>query len=229
MALSDINIFKGIENGEIFIHPYNEEDVGSASVDVRLGINYFEAQNIIHNPDEPVFYNIYSAADVHKVWGEKKRGIPATVYKRMYPHADWSKIWDDDMIIMLAPHANLLCHTQEFIGAKINSTTMMKARSSIGRSLINVCQCAGMGDVGFFNLWVMEIYNRDNYYIPLVVGRRCAQIVFLETGPTKKTYISKYQSTDVVDELIKNWKPEDMLPRLDIDRDIQRRYVDVVY
>ena len=56
----------------------------------------------------------------------------------------------------------------------------MKARNSIGRSLLNVCSCAGQGDVGYYNRWTMELYNQDNKVrsIVLVVGRRIAQIVF---------------------------------------------------
>ena len=37
----------------------------------------------------------------------------------------------------------------------------MQARSSLGRSYIEVCKCAGMGDVGFCNRWTMEITNNS--------------------------------------------------------------------
>lgn len=61
---------------------------------------------------------------------------------------------------------------------------MMKARSSIGRNFIEVCKCAGWGDVGYINRWTMEITNNSSHYaIPLVVGRRIGQIIFFETGP----------------------------------------------
>lgn len=62
---------------------------------------------------------------------------------------------------------------------------MMKARSSLGRNFIEVCKCAGWGDVGYINRWTMEITNNSRYYsIPLVVGRRIAQIVFFDTEGT---------------------------------------------
>lgn len=226
MALSDLEIRERMEKGEIFIHPYEPLDVGSASVDVRLGSAYFEASKPKYYGG---FYNIYSQADTDKVWGNFKTGVLAVEYKRRYQHADWSNIADDDLVILLWPRANLLCHTMEFIGAKVNATTMMKARSTIGRSLVNVCQCAGMGDIGYFNRWTMEIYNRGEWTIPLVVGRRVAQIVFLDTGPSEKSYISKYQGTDDVEELVKSWSPDDMKPRAYLDRDINRRYIEVTY
>ena len=103
---------------------------------------------------------------------------------------------------------------------------MMKARSSMGRSFISVCKCAGWGDVGYVNRWTMEIQNTSNkYYIPLVVGRRIAQLVFFETGPIEgKDYADggKYQTGKTLAELKKNWKPEMMLPRLWQDRDIKK-------
>jgi len=104
---------------------------------------------------------------------------------------------------------------------------MMKARSSLGRSFIEVCKCAGWGDVGYINRWTMEITNNStHYYIPLVVGRRIAQIIFFETGPILKSDYAKggkYQSSGSVKQLKKNWKPTDMLPRLYLDRDIKRK------
>ena len=138
------------------------------------------------------------------------------------PDADWSNIDPRDEIIMLAPRANLLCHTREFIGSRSGSKPMMNARSSIGRSLINVCSCAGAGDVGYFNRWTMEIYNRGDYFVPLVVGRRIAQIEFSETGPTQRTYASKYQGSADLEDVIRSWSPEMMLPRLHEDRDVVR-------
>jgi dCTP deaminase len=221
MALSDRLILQGIQDNDIIIYPFDHLDLGSASYDLRLGKYFYEARRVSPNLTNPEFYNTYSEANMRKVWGEPQIGRLAAGWKQAYPQADWTNIFDDDLIIMLGPHANLLCHTYEFIGAKFNSTTMMKARSSIGRSLINVCQCAGMGDVGYFNRWTMELYNRDNYHIPLVVHRRIAQLVFLRTGPTDKRYNSKYQECDDLSELERDWTPEMMLPSLFRDRELR--------
>ena len=129
----------------------------------------------------------------------------------------------DDRVILLRPGETILAHTQEFIGGRDTVTTMMKARSSLGRTFIEVCKCAGWGDVGYVNRWAMEITNNsNNYIVPLVVGRRIAQIVFFETGPilsgdyAKK---GKYQSETDMRKLKKLWKPEMILPRLYRDRE----------
>ena len=103
----------------------------------------------------------------------------------------------------------------------------MHARSSLGRNFIEVCKCAGWGDVGYINRWTMEITNNSQHYnIPLVVGRRVAQIIFFETGPILAAdYVKngKYQSEVSVASLKKSWKPGMMLPRLYLDRDIKKK------
>jgi deoxycytidine triphosphate deaminase len=73
----------------------------------------------------------------------------------------------------------------------------------------------------------MEITNNSKHYaIPLVVGRRIAQIIFFETGPIlDKNYADtgKYQTTTDMKKLVKEWKPTSMLPRLYTDRDIKKK------
>ncbi len=90
-----------------------------------------------------------------------------------------------------------------------------------------MCKCAGWGDVGYINRWTMEITNNSShYYIPLVVGRRIAQIIFYETGPILSASYhksGKYQTSGSIRELKKMWSPEQMLPRLYLDRDIKKK------
>jgi dCTP deaminase len=161
---------------------------------------------------------------VRKVWG---RPLLAEVA------SDWVErtgiplhnISPQDRIIWLKPGETILAHTNEFIGGRESVTAMMKARSSLGRNFIEICKCAGWGDVGYINRWTMEITNNSRYYsIPLVVGRRVAQIVFFDTeGICTASYeqTGKYQmSTTDVTELMKRWTPDDMLPKMYKDKEI---------
>ena len=97
----------------------------------------------------------------------------------------------------------------------------------MGRNFIEVCKCAGWGDVGFTNRWTMEITNNSRFYtIPLVVGRRIAQIVFFHVGPVLKndyTVTGKYQKTADVKKMKKEWNPLSMLPKLYNDREISKK------
>ena len=129
------------------------------------------------------------------------------------------------LLIWISPVESILAHTIEFIGGRTTVTTMMKARSSMGRNFIEVCKCAGWGDIGYVNRWTMEITNNSrNYSIPLVVGRRIAQIVFFDSDGTDGTDYAKggkYQSSLDVNEVKKMWTPYDMLPRMYLDREIK--------
>lgn len=221
MALSDIKIQDAMKEGSIIIEPFDRKNLATSSYDVTLGEYFFAEQPPAHFDN---VFNIYNKDHVDRVWGTKahKAKKAKDVFKKY--DFDWKGIHPDEQVILMAPGETILAHTNEFIGGREHITTMMKARSSLGRSFISVCKCAGWGDVGYTNRWTMEITNSSNrYYIPLVVGRRIAQIVFFETGPIEANNYAakgKYQSGDSVAELKKHWKPEMMLPRLFVDRDI---------
>ena len=107
----------------------------------------------------------------------------------------------------------------------------MQARSTWGRNGVAVCLDAGWGDPGYVNRWTMEIYNmnqRDAVILP--VGERIAQLVFYATGTVESEYhhlSGKYQRSQADDlaTLVKNWKPEHMLPRA--YKDNRRKPLDV--
>ena len=224
MALSDKKILESMKEGSIIIEPFKKANLATSSYDVTLGEYFFPEQTPKHFEN---LYNVYDKKHIERVWGTTaKRAKPAKEILAKYKF-EYDSIRPDDLIILLAPGETVLGHTQEFIGGRDHITTMMKARSSLGRSFIEVCKCAGWGDVGYINRWTMEITNNStHYYIPLVVGRRIAQSIFFETGPILKSDYAKggkYQSSGSVKQLKKNWKPTDMLPRLYLDRDIKRK------
>jgi dCTP deaminase len=205
------------------IEPYNRRNLATSSYDVTLGENFYREQTTNRG-----VYNIWDEIETEKVWGKLQTAWQADKVLpwdgRRWP---WKNIKRTDFVILLRPGETILGHTQEFIGGRNCITTMMKARSSMGRNFIEVCKCAGWGDVGFFNRWTMEITNNsDSHSIPLIVGRRIAQIVFFETGPIIErdyTKAGKYQTSASVDELKASWSPEMMLPRLHRDREIRQR------
>lgn len=224
MALSDTRILEEMKKGDIVIHPFTESQLATSSYDVTLGEWFYREQPPKYNHS---LYNIWSKEHMEHVWGADKveRAVVAKEAFKKY-NFDWDGIRPDDKVIIMRPGETILAHTQEFIGGKNHITTMMKARSSTGRNFIEVCKCAGWGDVGYVNRWTMEITNNSkNYIIPLVVGRRIAQIVFFETGQIRANDYAatgKYASSTNLTELKKNWKPEMMLPRLWSDRDIKK-------
>lgn len=219
MALSDKRILGEMEKGNVVIEPFVKKHLSTSSYDVTLGEWYFRELA----PDDYLhIYNIYSKKHTDKVWGTKpERAKKAKEVLKNFDFGDG--IRPEDKIILIRPGETILAHTQEFIGGKNCITTMMKARSSLGRNFIEVCKCAGWGDVGFTNRWTMEITNGSRHYtIPLLVGMRIAQIVFFYTGEIigqDYTAGGKYQTTPSLKELKASWKPEMMIPKLWKDRE----------
>ena len=225
MALSDKRILEEMKKGTIIIEPFRHENLATSSYDVTLGEYFFREQPTKYNHS---IYNIWSKKHMEHVWGAShvERAIKAKDAFKKYKF-EWDGISPNDKVILLRPGETVLAHTNEFIGGRDTVTTMMKARSSMGRNFIEVCKCAGWGDVGYVNRWTMEITNNSkSYIIPLVVGRRIAQIVFFETGPiigSDYTKSGKYQSSKNIGQLKKAWKPDLMLPRLYLDRDVKKK------
>lgn len=228
MVLSDLQMLEMLKQGRIIIDPFDETQLATSSYDMRLGIWACRQ----HFPEETGLdiYNPYNKKHVDLLWGEPFQARPALeVFQEAAVEIDdWYEegIFPTDLIFLIPPNGNMLCHTDEFIGGVRYHTSMMKARSTWGRNLIEVCKCAGWGDVGYFSRWTMEVKNNSDYPIPLVVGDRIAQLAFLETGPIIDRPYSmggKYQQSDILQEVKDKWHPSQMKPRQYADRDIQKR------
>jgi len=215
--LSKPIILEHIKEGNIFIDPFNANDLRTTSYDVRLGENYFQEQpfRALHRR----VLNPFDKEHIERYWGNPQK---ATVT------ADWiaengplKNIKPEDRVIILGPGECILAHTQEFIGGRNCVTTEMRARSSMGRIGITVCKCAGWGDVGFCNRWTMEMSNHlKDTSIVLVVGMRVAQIAFYQIDPLRESYSQtggQYQTTDDTEKMIRSWSPYSMLPKFNRD------------
>lgn len=212
---SNTQIEQAINYGHIVFHPYNAKHIAGSSVDVTLGHYYYRTERA---KDHPI-YNPFDEGDVQRYFEGALKAIP---------HKEWCDengikplkgIPLQHPIIPIRPGERILAHTHEFIGIKAPGTSTMQARSTWGRNGIAVCLDAGWGDPGYINRWTMEVYNMNQYETVLLpVGERIAQMVFYDTGPVSGEYkklSGKYQ-TDVsldLDTIIKNWRPEHMLPR----------------
>jgi dCTP deaminase len=223
-VLSKPEILKHLKAGNIVVSPFNKDNLANSSYDVRLG-KYFFRQNPIKRSQ---ILNPFYEKSLREVYDGVEEAVLVSEVKSKLN--SFYGLLPKDRIILMAAGETILAHTIEFIGGRNGIgdlsavTTEMRARSSIGRIGVAVCKDAGWGDIGYVNRWTMEITNFSNVIIPLPVGVRIAQIIFHETGKVseidKYSKKGKYQTSDDISEIRKNWKPEDMLPKLYKDKDL---------
>lgn len=175
-VLSDKAVLRHIEQGTVVIYPFDPKNLSTSSYDVTLGPFYFQESDpepgrgilpSVSTIDILAIYNPFSEEHVKRVWGEPKRAEKHKIFAERVNITPLHNIEPDDEIIWVKPGETILAHTNEFIGTtstlvyffdfvqggKETVTTMMKARSSLGRNFIEVCKCAGWGDVGYVNRW----------------------------------------------------------------------------
>lgn len=222
MLLSQNAILRHLKEGNIVIDPFDERKLKTVSYDVSLGEWFWREA---HPDGRATIHNLYDESSTRSVWRGPYQAEGAwEVSKRV--GLPLVNIKPDDKVVLLRPGETVLAHTEEFIGGREVIASKMYARSSMGRNFVEVCKDAGWGDVGFFNRWTMEITNNSQYFIiPLVVGRRVGQMVFYEVEPLKQApdYVGeggKYQQSQDLGELKKNWHPESMLPRMHLDWEV---------
>ncbi|PIT92642.1 MAG: hypothetical protein COU08_01445 [Candidatus Harrisonbacteria bacterium CG10_big_fil_rev_8_21_14_0_10_42_17] len=223
MLLSRDDILRHKQQGSIVIEPYNDRNLKTVSYDVMLGEWYWKEG---HPQGRSTIHNVYDEDSTKRIWGGPHK---AQLVSELQGHLGMNlkNIPNDARVIVLGPHETILGHTIEYIGGKDICTAKMYARSSLGRNFIEVCKDAGWGDVGYFNRWTMEITNNSqNFSIPLVVGRRIAQMVFYEVKPlesNKKDYAEdagKYQASTELEDLKRTWNPHMMVPQMHRDWEV---------
>ncbi|MEK9194665.1 MAG: hypothetical protein AAB884_02535 [Patescibacteria group bacterium] len=223
MLLSRDAIIRQIEKGNVVINPFDKRKLKTTSYDVSLGNWYWKEK---HPDGGATVHNVYDENSTKRVWsGPYEAEAAANVAERV--NVTLKNIKPDERVILLRPGETVLGHTEEFIGGRNCIVAKMYARSSLGRNFVEVCKDAGWGDVGYFNRWTMEITNNSQYFtIPLVVGRRIAQMVFYEVEPLKDSldYVAdkgKYQTSENLEELKISWNPEMMIPQMHKDWEVQ--------
>lgn len=210
---SNTEIEEAIKKGHIVFHPFQPEHINGSSVDVTLGEYYYRTDR----RSEFQTYNPFDEAEVTRYFGEPQKAISHKEWCERSGQQPFKNIPLKHDVIVLEPGERILAHTHEFIGIKPPGTTSMQSRSTWGRNGVAVCFDAGWGDPGYINRWTMEIYNlNQRHSVVLPVGERIAQIVFQHTGDVSGEYSNlsgKYQASTELKKLVKDWSPQQMLPR----------------
>lgn len=208
----DAEIVAAMNSGLFVIDPFEEALLGSSSYDVRLGGRFWVAEQVGHRVD----FSPYNEDEVRSYYSGPYEAVTHAQWCEDHQRHPFSGIAEDELIIVLKPGECILAHTVEYIGAAYGATTMMKARSSLGRINISACDDAGWGDVGYVNRWTMEVRNKNQeVWVPLVVGMPIAQMVFLWVAGSTINYGSTghYQTGVDIETIKAEWNADSMLPR----------------
>lgn len=215
---SNTEIKTAVDDGTIVCVPYSDNNVSEASLDFTLGHYFFKQE---YQEDAKV-YNPFDRDDVARYFKGPLEAIPHKEWCDKNGYQLFANIPENHPIIVLRPGERILAHTHEFVGIRAHGGACeVKSRSSWGRNGVAVCFDAGWVDPGYINRITLEIYNLNMHEsVVLPVGERIGQLIFHKTGPVDGDYSDgrggvsgKYQHTSDLDELIRTWKPEDMLPR----------------
>jgi deoxycytidine triphosphate deaminase len=217
-VFSNLQIKSAIKDGHIICVPFNPRHVSHASLDVTLGNYYYRTER---SKDHPV-YNPFDEKDVKRYFEGALKAIPHRQWCDENGLKPLKGIPANHLVIPVRPGERILTHTHEFFGIIPPGACEVRSRSSWGRNGVAVSFDAGWIDPGYINRLTLEVFNLNHSEIILLpVGERIAQIIFHSTGEVEgnygegrdKGFSGKYQSGTDVNQLIKNWKPEDMLPK----------------
>ena len=216
---SNTEIKAAIDDETIVCVPYTADNVSEASLDFTLGYYFYKQE---YQPEATGVYNPFDKLDVDRYFKGPLEAMPHQEWCDKHGLKLFENIPADHPIIVLRPGERILAHTHEFVGIRAQGGACeVKSRSSWGRNGVAVCFDAGWVDPGYINRITLEIYNLNMHEsVVLPVGERIGQLIFHKTGPVDGGYAEgrggmsgKYQHTDNLEELIRTWKPEDMLPR----------------
>lgn len=216
---SNTEIRAAVEGGRIVCVPFNPQHVSEASLDFTLGHYFYKQED---QPEASGVYNPFDEEDVARYFKGPLEAITHAEWCEKNGKQPFANIPPDHPIIVLQPGERILAHTHEFVGIRTHGGACeVKSRSSWGRNGVAVCFDAGWVDPGYINRITLEIYNLNMHEsVVLPVGERVGQLIFHHTGPVEGGYAEgrdgmsgKYQHTDDLDELIRTWRPEMMLPR----------------
>jgi deoxycytidine triphosphate deaminase len=215
---SNTEIRQAIQDDVIVCIPHKDSHISEASLDFTLGYYYYKQEY----DESTSFYNPFDQKDVSRYF---KGPFEATTHQEWCTNNDkqlFANIPADHPIIVLGPGERILAHTHEFIGIRSNGGACeVKSRSSWGRNGISICFDAGWIDPGYINRITLEVFNLNQHEsVVLPVGERVGQMIFHHTGPVDGDYSDgrngmsgKYQHTADINELIRTWSPDQMLPR----------------
>jgi len=175
MILSDGEILRRLEGGDLAVEPLDDPDlqVQPASVDLRLGRTFLEFQR----------------ANISCIHPDSEQEVEEYVEETVVP---------EDGEFILHPGDFVLGTTLERVEIPPDLIAHVQGRSSLGRLAVVIHATAGVIDPGYRGQITLELSNLGTAPVALTPGMRISQLIFTElTAPAERPYGadrgSKYQ------------------------------------
>lgn len=173
-----------IKNKKIIVEPFDENMIGPASLDVRLGFRFRIFKTLEKDLIDVKNYEdiIYTKIDTDN-------------YKiNIGKYSDIYIAKDENTPIIIHPGEFILASLYEYIEVPSFLVGQIHGRSSIGRLGIIVHTSAGYIDPGYRGYITLEIVNVNKVPIKLYPKMKIAQIVFFEIEPPEIPYDKRKSS-----------------------------------
>ncbi|MFB6117275.1 dCTP deaminase [Halosegnis sp.] len=175
MILSDADILRRLEAGDLVVEPLDDPEIQiqPASVDLRLGEEFLEFQH----------------ANISCIHPDSEEEVAKYIEETTVPNGD-------DYV--LHPGDFVLGTTVERVEIPPDLIAHVEGRSSLGRLAIVVHATAGLCDPGYEGQITLELSNLGRAPVALTPGMRISQLTFTELkSPADRPYGSergsKYQ------------------------------------
>jgi len=183
LIYSDTDIWKSLHNGDIEINPFDEDQLGTNSYDVRLGNDFYEVK---WDKEGPYFIGPYHFEDGERVYIPTAGTLLGMTKERIATHG---KVGAELRSRSTTRRVGITTNCDAGLG----DIGYGWHRNDLGRKTNN----------GHWTIELTAFVSNSNDRPFLIAGERIAQIVFFEckSEPTKE-YDGQYQV---------NW-PENMIP-----------------
>ena len=190
MILNDKKIKEYIKSKKIIVDPFDEEMIGPASLDIRLGYKFRVFKTIDKEFIDIKDYNddVYTRIDTENY----------TIHVGKY--SDLYILKKDNIPIIIHPGEFILASVYEYIELPNDIVGQIHGRSSIGRLGLIIHTSAGYIDPGYRGYLTLEIINVNKIPVKLYPKTKVAQIVFFETESVEVPYSERKSSKYVGEE-----------------------------
>ena len=190
MVLPDWKIKRYIQEGKIKVEPFEEKNVGPASLDVRLGFRFriFRAE----------FLDVLDVKKYRDDLVFTQEMEDRTIYAHRY--SDVIEVKSPDVPIIIHPNEFVLASIYEYVELPDNIAAQLNGRSSIARLGLLVHTSAGWVDPGYKGHLTLEIFNANRVPVKLYPLMRVAQLTFFEMEKAEIPYDKRKGSKYVGEE-----------------------------